>query len=115
MRYFVQLAYNGTRFHGWQKQPNSQSIQQTLEEAFSLLLRQPIDITGCGRTDTGVHASDYVFHFDCDAPLPEHLIYRLNKFLSSDIAIYTIKEVEQDAHARFDAIRRSYKYHISWQ
>lgn len=115
MRYFVTLAYKGTAYHGWQKQPNGISVQQVLEEAFSLMLRQAVEVVGCGRTDSGVHASYYVLHFDFAAPLPENFIYRLNKFLPKDIAIYDIKSVPEQAHARFDAVRRSYEYHLNWQ
>ncbi|MEO1626498.1 MAG: tRNA pseudouridine(38-40) synthase TruA [Bacteroidota bacterium] len=115
MRYFVRSAYKGSQFHGWQIQPNSRSVQQTIEEAFSLLLRQDIGICGCGRTDTGVHASDYLFHFDFDGTFPEHFLYRLNKILPDDIAIFHIWQVEADAHARFDASQRRYAYHLNWQ
>lgn len=112
MRYFIELAYNGTRFHGWQRQPRARSVQQTLEDAFSLILRTPIEITGCGRTDTGVHASFYVAHFDFDGEFPRSFLNRMNKYLGKDIAVYRIYPVAADAHARFDAYYRAYRYHL---
>jgi tRNA pseudouridine38-40 synthase len=115
MRYFCKIAYNGTRFSGWQKQPNSTSIQAILEEKLSIVLRQGIEIIGCGRTDAGVHASSYYFHFDAtieDVPI-KTLIYKLNQMCTDDIVIYDVIPVHDDAHARFDAINRSYIYTIS--
>ncbi len=112
MRYFIELAYNGTRFHGWQRQPKDSSVQQTLEEAFSLILRSPIEITGCGRTDTGVHAAAYYAHFDFAGEFPPGFIRRMNKYLGHDIAIFQILPVSPDAHTRFDAVRRAYRYQV---
>lgn len=117
MRFFVELAYNGTPFSGWQRQPNATTVQSTLEHAFSTILRTPIEVTGCGRTDTGVHAKQYFMHFDYprfsdEASLPKHFLDRLNKFLPPEIAIRRIFEVANDAHARFDAYHRSYEYHL---
>jgi len=114
-RYFVHLSYKGTRYHGWQIQPNSISVQEVLEKAFSTVIQETIEVTGAGRTDTGVHALSYVLHFDVPnqlADLPK-LIYSLNSFLPSDIAIREIKPVPSDAHARFSAISRTYQYYIS--
>ncbi|MCB0635444.1 MAG: tRNA pseudouridine(38-40) synthase TruA [Lewinella sp.] len=113
MRYFMELAYNGTRFHGWQRQPADASVQETLEEAFSLILRHPIELTGCGRTDTGVHASQYFAHFEFPGDFPPGFLRRINKFLGPDIAIYAIFPVEGDAHARFSANYRAYRYDLT--
>jgi tRNA pseudouridine38-40 synthase len=112
MRYFIKLAYNGTRFHGWQSQPNAVTVQGTIEEKMSLLLRSDISIVGCGRTDTGVHAKEYYAHFDFENPFPKNFLHRLNLVLPNDIVIYDIFEVAPEAHARFDAYHRSYEYHI---
>ncbi|MGK0388119.1 MAG: tRNA pseudouridine38-40 synthase [Maribacter sp.] len=115
MRYFGELAYNGTNYFGWQRQPNEMSVQQMIEEAMSMIFRMPIQITGCGRTDTGVHASQYFIHFDFDGVLPKGLSNRLNKILPKDIAFHRIFEVESRAHARFDAYSRSYEYHLNFR
>ncbi len=115
MRYFVQLAYNGSAYCGWQRQPNQPSVQQTLEEAFHTILRQPITLTGCGRTDSGVHASNYFTHFDGPKTLPNRLVHALNQVLPADIAIYNIWQMHPQAHARFDATERSYVYRIALQ
>ncbi|MCF8247731.1 MAG: tRNA pseudouridine(38-40) synthase TruA [Saprospiraceae bacterium] len=112
MRYFSELAYKGTNYHGWQRQLNAPSVQQAIEEALSTILGTTIAVTGCGRTDTGVHASQYFLHFDFEGKFPEEFLRRINKLLPSDVAIRSIYEVAADAHARFDAIRRSYEYHI---
>ncbi len=112
IRYFVTLAYKGTAYHGWQTQPNALSVQQVLEERLSLKLRQPIKLTGAGRTDTGVHASFYMAHFDSTTPLSNRqtLIRSINSFLPHDIKIFDIVPVKPDAHARFDAQSRTYHY-----
>ncbi len=115
MRYFIELAYNGTRFSGWQRQPNDRSVQETIEVALTTLLRQPISIMGCGRTDAGVHASQFFLHFDFEEILAPNLIGRLNKFLGKDIAIRRIFPVAAEAHARFDATARSYAYHLCFE
>ncbi len=115
MRYFARIAYNGTNYSGWQRQPREMSVQQQIEESLSLILRTEITITGCGRTDTGVHASDYILHFDYDENFPKGFIRRLNKVLPKDIVFYDIFEVAADAHARFDASSRSYEYHIDFR
>ncbi len=118
-RYFIKLAYNGAPFHGWQIQPNGRSVQQELENVFSLLLHETISITGCGRTDTGVHASDFYAHFDSAQQFSEqelqNLTHKLNSFLCKEIVIYKILPVVPTAHARFDAIKRTYQYHLSIQ
>lgn len=117
MRYFIRLAYNGTPYHGWQIQPNASSVQETLENAFSLLLGETIGIVGCGRTDTGVHASDFYAHFEIEKELSEvdlaQLTFKANSFLSEDIRIYRIFVVNDDVHARFSATARTYQYHVS--
>lgn len=112
MRYFVRLAYKGSNYFGWQRQPRQISVQQVIEETLSKMLSRPIEVTGCGRTDTGVHASDYVLHFDSQSDLPNNFLYRVNKMLPDDIAFYVVKAVHDDAHARYDAISRSYEYRI---
>lgn len=113
MRYFIEFAYKGTAYHGWQKQPDAVSVQGTLEQKLSMVLRQPIALTGAGRTDTGVHARQQFAHFDYDGAIkPEALVYNLNACLPPDIAVRNILEVAPDAHARFDARRRSYQYYI---
>lgn len=112
MRYFSELAYNGTNYCGWQIQPNGITVQETLEKAFSTILRTSIAITGCGRTDTGVHASQFFIHFDFEETFPKGFLNRINKFLPKDILIKRIFEVASDAHSRYDAYHRSYEYHI---
>lgn len=113
MRYFARLAYRGTRYFGWQRQPNQISIQEKIEETLQILLRQQVEVTGCGRTDTGVHAADYVLHFDLEDELPDQFLRRLNSLLPPDIVFYTVNPVHPEAHARFDAVSRSYEYHMS--
>ena len=114
-RYFIYLAYNGARYCGWQNQPNGTSIQQQIEENLSIVLRQPVSIAGAGRTDAGVHARKMVAHFDVPEELaaPSLLAGKLNKMLPNDIAIDKIVPVVNNAHARFDAISRTYIYKIS--
>ncbi len=113
-RYFIELAYNGSRYNGWQIQPNAPSVQETLERALSLLLKEEIRVTGAGRTDTGVHASFFVAHFDALSPVADEaaLCLKLNRFLDDSIAIRSIYPVKADAHARFSALSRTYKYYL---
>lgn len=114
MRYFLELAFDGTDFHGWQRQPNAPSVQQHLEEALTLLLGGSIEVVAAGRTDAGVHADQMFVHFDTDNALDApDLIHRLNRFLPFSIAVYDIFAVNSEAHARFDAVSRSYCYRIS--
>jgi tRNA pseudouridine38-40 synthase len=115
MRYFGELAYNGTDYFGWQRQPDEITVQQKIEESMSMILRTPIKIMGCGRTDTGVHAAQYFMHFDFDGILPKGFCPRLNKVLPKDIAFRRIFEVEPQAHTRFDAYSRSYEYHLNFR
>ena len=114
MRYFLQFAYDGTRFHGWQLQSNALTVQQVLDEALSRILREPVSTTGSGRTDTGVHAIQQYAHFDVSAPFDtEEMCYRLNRLLPPDIAAQAAFAVADGAHARFDAIARTYEYRVS--
>ena len=114
MRYFIELSYNGKAYHGWQNQPNAISVQQVLEEALSVLLQTKTEIVGAGRTDTGVHASQMFAHFDIDFEVETtNLIFKLNSYLPNDIAIKDMFRVKDDAHARFDALSRTYHYKIS--
>jgi len=113
MRFFITLSYDGTRFHGWQIQPNGISVQEELQRALSLLLRQEVKITGAGRTDTGVHAKMMVAHMDLEESVDcQQLAYKLNKLLPQDIAIQQIKPVSNELHARFSACSRTYHYFI---
>lgn len=113
MRYFLTLSYKGTHFAGWQVQPNAASVQATLEAALETILREKTPVTGCGRTDAGVHAQYFVAHFDAKNDLPTSLLNSLNSLLPDDIAIQHIRVVADEAHARFDAFERGYEYHIS--
>ena len=114
-RYFIYLGYNGTRYCGWQNQPNGVSVQQCLEEVFSKVLCCDISITGAGRTDAGVHARMMVAHFDVPQPLDntDLLVGKFNNMLPKDIALYKIVPMVDSAHARFDALSRTYNYMIS--
>ncbi|WP_372974093.1 tRNA pseudouridine(38-40) synthase TruA [Muriicola sp.] len=111
MRYFIEFAYDGRAYHGWQRQPKAISIQQTMEETMSTLLRTPVQLVGAGRTDAGVHARQLFAHFDLDeSPDYADLVHRLNSFLPDDISVKRILPVKLDAHARFDALERTYEY-----
>ena len=113
MRFFITLSYDGTRFHGWQVQPNGISVQDELQRGLSLLLREEIQITGAGRTDAGVHAKMMVAHFDTESEVDcKQLAYKLNKLLPQDIAVQKIEQVNDDLHARFSAVSRTYFYYI---
>ena len=124
MRYFVYLSYDGTRFHGWQIQPNGISVEGEIERCLSTILRTPIDIVGAGRTDAGVHASLMVAHFDLpETPIPnglckdgkldcEQLAYKVNRMLPPDISIHKVEQVSDDLHARFSATLRTYNYFV---
>lgn len=116
-RYFIRLSYNGTAYHGWQIQENTfLTIQQVLNKMLSRLLNEPVFVTGCGRTDTGVHASEYFAHFDTTKNLletKEKWIFKFNHALPADIAIQNIHPVKQDANSRFDAVSRTYQYIIN--
>ena len=114
-RYFIYLAYDGTNYHGWQIQPNGISVQECLMKALATVLRNETEIVGAGRTDTGVHASRMVAHFDQENEIPDTALLtdKLNRLLPPDISIYGIRRVREDAHARFDAIARTYTYYIT--
>ncbi|MBQ9138875.1 MAG: tRNA pseudouridine(38-40) synthase TruA [Alistipes sp.] len=114
MRYFVELRYDGAAYCGWQRQPDMPSVQQTVEQALTKLLRTPTEIVGAGRTDTGVNASYYVAHFDAQEALDTTLVlYKLNMMLPKDIGVFAITPVTESAHARFAALEREYTYFIS--
>ena len=115
MRYFIELSYDGTPFVGWQRQPSGDSVQSCLEDALSILFRKPLSIVGAGRTDAGVHAHQLFAHVELDEHVDQDLTFRLNKLLPKEIAVRNIIAVAQDAHARFDAVSRSYRYHITTQ
>ncbi|MBD0778014.1 tRNA pseudouridine(38-40) synthase TruA [Maribacter sp. ANRC-HE7] len=114
MRYFIVFSYFGKSYHGWQIQPNAITVQEVLEDGLSKLLRQSLSVVGAGRTDAGVHAKQMYAHFDFDGEFDaDELVYRLNALLPDDIAIAEIRAVKEDAHARFDAIERTYEYWIT--
>ena len=113
MRYFITFSYDGTRYHGWQIQPNGDSVQERLEWALSTLLRREVNVTGAGRTDAGVHARVMVAHFDFEEAIDcKQLCYKLNRLLPFDIAVQEVKQVSDDMHARFSATSRTYHYYI---
>ncbi|MGD0340621.1 MAG: tRNA pseudouridine(38-40) synthase TruA [Bacteroidales bacterium] len=115
-RYFIFISYKGTYYHGWQLQTNAVTVQKILDEALSTVLGEKIATTGAGRTDTGVHASFFCAHFESEAndiDTCKNLVFRLNRYLPKDISVSAIKKVRPDAHARFSAISRTYKYYIS--
>lgn len=121
-RYFIELAYNGTNYHGWQTQPNAITVQELLDKALSTLLRVPTETTGAGRTDTGVHARQLFAHLDVTEDDPDRVedevlikARSLNALLPYDIAVKRIIPVHADAHARFDATQRSYEYHVHFE
>lgn len=114
MRYFITLSYDGTRYHGWQIQPEGVTVQQLLQDALATLLRQHVTVVGAGRTDAGVHARQMVAHIDLDGEINDvdQLTYKLNRFLPYDISIQNVRLVSDDMHARFSAVRRRYRYFI---
>ena len=114
-RYFLKLAYDGTAYHGWQVQQNAHTVQAELENKLGLMIGKKVSVTGCGRTDTGVHAREYYAHFEADG-LPfnsKDFVYKMNRFLPADIAVYDLFEVDNELHARFSAVSRTYKYYIN--
>lgn len=118
MRYFLHFAYNGSSFHGWQKQPNATSIQEEVQKALCFMLKEKKEVIGCGRTDTGVHARDFYAHFDhielSNEDL-EMLTQKLNGYFHSEIRFFNILRVKNDASARFCAISRTYQYFVANQ
>jgi tRNA pseudouridine38-40 synthase len=115
MRYFIQLSYKGTRFHGWQIQANAATVQEILEKALGTVLHEKLPLVGCGRTDTGVHAEKFYAHFDTNQIVenPKQLIFKLNSFLPKDIAIQDLFRVSDEMHSRFSALSRTYQYRIA--
>lgn len=114
-RYFLKLAFDGSRYHGWQKQQNALSIEHKINEALNIVLRQEVKLTGCGRTDTGVHAREFYAHFDTENLIDDtvKIVYNLNGLLPDDIVIINIAKATPDAHARFSAQKRTYQYYIN--
>lgn len=116
MRLFIHFQYDGTNYHGWQIQPNGNTVQEELQKALSVILRHPTEVVGAGRTDTGVHARHMVAHFETVLPLVgelEGVSYKLNRLLPRDISVLRIEPVADDMHARFSATSRRYHYYIS--
>lgn len=112
-RYFITFAYEGTAYHGWQIQPNGDSVQEELQKALSTILRETIEVVGAGRTDTGVHARRMTAHFETEADFDcAQLAYKLNRLVPRDIAVYDVYPVDADMHARFSATLRTYHYYI---
>ncbi|MFK8060423.1 MAG: tRNA pseudouridine(38-40) synthase TruA [Polaribacter sp.] len=114
MRYFIELSYNGKKYHGWQIQPDVISVQEKLNFAVSTILQEKIEVVGAGRTDTGVHASQMFAHFNVDNKLKGDIPHKLNSILPEDIVVYKVFLVDDEKHARFNALSRSYEYKI-WQ
>ncbi len=112
MRYFIELSYNGKKYHGWQIQPDVVSVQEKLNNALSTVLQEKIEVVGAGRTDTGVHASQMFAHFNVENSISGDVVHKLNSILPNDITVYTIFLVAEEKHARFDALTRSYEYRI---
>ena len=112
MRYFFHIGYRGTHYRGWQRQPNAPNVQAIIEQALGQIFKREIVITGCGRTDAGVHASQFFFHVDIQQTWDFDLLFRLNKVLPDDIAVFDILPMEGEPHARYDAISRTYDYYI---
>ena len=114
MRYFIDISYDGSNYHGWQIQPNADTVQHQINLAFSTILNEEINVLGAGRTDTGVHAKKMIAHFDTNQTIDfEKFKYKINGFLKNDISLNDIYKVKEDAHARFSAISRTYEYRVS--
>ena len=112
-RYFIEIMFDGTAYHGWQVQPNSSTVQEQINQAISTVLGEGINVVGAGRTDTGVHAKQMFAHFDSSISFDgKDLIYKLNSFLKNDISVLRVFEVDDSAHSRFDAVSRKYEYLI---
>ena len=112
MRYFIELSYKGTNYHGWQIQPDASSVQEEITKALATILQEKILLIGAGRTDAGVHASQMFAHVDTVKKLTDDYVHKLNAILPNDIVIKSIKEVSDETHARFDAVSRTYEYRI---
>ncbi len=115
MRYKIELSYIGTHFGGWQIQNNAPSVQETLQKVLGAICDEPIDLVGCGRTDSGVHASQFFAHFDTHKPIPSNIPHRVNRLLPNEIAVISCEICEPNFHARYSAIQREYQYHICSQ
>ena len=116
MRYFINLGFDGTGYSGWQRQKNTQNtVQEVIEKTLKLLFKKDITVYGCGRTDAGVHASQYIIHIELKETPDFDLKYRLNKNLPEDIGVFEIIEVKDELHARYDAVARTYDYFIHWK
>ena len=113
MRFKASINYKGTNYCGWQIQPNGLTVQEVIETKLSILLTQEIKVTGCGRTDTGVHARNYVLHFNSKCDLPNNFLFKLNQFLPLDISVISIEAIDEEFHARFSATKRAYNYYIN--
>jgi tRNA pseudouridine38-40 synthase len=114
MRYFGRIAYCGSRYAGWQNQPSDVSVQQTMEETLGVIFRESIKVVGCGRTDSGVHASTFYLHFEVpEIDSPGRVLRSLNALLPDDIYFGDLIPVSPDAHARFDAVKRTYRYYVT--
>ncbi|MCU4165838.1 tRNA pseudouridine(38-40) synthase TruA [Carboxylicivirga caseinilyticus] len=113
-RYFMEMAYNGQNYHGWQIQPNAISVQEVINDALYKAIREEVNVVGAGRTDTGVHASYFVCHFDCEQIIgdTDFILHRLNRILRNDVVVYTLFPVNDDAHSRFGAVSRTYHYYL---
>nr|WP_319398728.1 tRNA pseudouridine(38-40) synthase TruA [uncultured Carboxylicivirga sp.] len=113
-RYFMEMAYNGQHYHGWQIQPNAITVQEVINDALKKAIREDVNVVGAGRTDTGVHASYFVVHFDCKQVIEDtsHILHRLNRILRNDVVVYSLFEVDEEVHSRFGAISRTYHYYI---
>ena len=112
LRYFIELSYNGKNYHGWQIQPDAVSVQEKLNNAISIIFQEKVEVVGAGRTDAGVHASQMFAHFDIDKELKKEIVFKLNSILPNDITVQQVFLVDNEKHARFDAISRSYEYKI---
>lgn len=112
MRYFIELSYNGKKYHGWQIQPDVVSVQEKLNYALSTIFQEKIEVVGAGRTDTGVHATQMFAHFNIDKALKNKIVFKLNSILPNDISVQQVFLVDDEKHARFDALSRSYEYKI---
>ena len=115
MRYFIEISYQGTNYHGWQSQPNASTVQEIIENCLSKITNNSIKLLAAGRTDSGVHANQMFAHFDINEKINDKnsFIHKTNSFLPSDIAVKNVLQVEDDSHARFDALSREYEYRIS--
>ena len=117
MRYFLKIGYDGTNYHGWQIQDNANTVQAEIQKGLSAFFGRDISVVGCGRTDTGVHAREFLLHFDIDKKVEDidHAVYKLDRIMPNDIVIRELIQIHDEAHARFDATSRTYKYFISHQ